>query len=120
MTEHRCKKCDRPITTDAALARAVFEGMHWLCFHLEFEHPEDPDVPCGDPTCHVSSNTTTRLVPLTPATLASEADRATSLLRGKVVVQCWRHSPKQVGLLFSDGTRFFVDLQGSGLELSVS
>jgi hypothetical protein len=27
----------------------VFEGMHWLCFHLEFEHGEtDPDLPCSD------------------------------------------------------------------------
>jgi hypothetical protein len=22
--------------------------MHWLCFHLEFEHDADPDVPCSD------------------------------------------------------------------------
>ena len=27
--------------------------MHWLCFHLEFEHPGDPDVACSDPSCHV-------------------------------------------------------------------
>lgn len=26
----------------------MFEGMHWLCFHLEFEHDTDPDVACGD------------------------------------------------------------------------
>jgi hypothetical protein len=35
------------------LAAELFEGMHWLCFHLEFEHPGDPDAPCTDPTCHV-------------------------------------------------------------------
>jgi hypothetical protein len=29
----------------------VFEKMHWLCFHPEFEHSGDPDVPCGDPAC---------------------------------------------------------------------
>ncbi len=29
----------------------VFERMHWICFHLEFEHDSDPDVPCDDPTC---------------------------------------------------------------------
>ena len=29
----------------------VFERMHWLCFHLEFEHAGDPDAPCGDPSC---------------------------------------------------------------------
>jgi hypothetical protein len=25
--------------------------MHWLCFHLEFEHDGDPDVACADPSC---------------------------------------------------------------------
>ncbi|HET7233218.1 MAG TPA: hypothetical protein VFJ16_24620 [Longimicrobium sp.] len=29
----------------------MFERMHWLCFHLEFEHHGDPDVACGDPSC---------------------------------------------------------------------
>jgi hypothetical protein len=29
----------------------VFEKMHWLCFHLEFEHKGDPDAPCSDPSC---------------------------------------------------------------------
>lgn len=30
----------------------VFEGMHWLCFHLEFEHDNhDPDEPCGTSAC---------------------------------------------------------------------
>jgi hypothetical protein len=25
--------------------------MHWLCFHLEFEHDGDPDVACEDISC---------------------------------------------------------------------
>jgi hypothetical protein len=29
----------------------VFEQMHWLCFHLDFEHQADPDEPCRDPSC---------------------------------------------------------------------
>ena len=29
----------------------LFEQMHWLCFHLEFEHEGDPDMACGDPSC---------------------------------------------------------------------
>ena len=36
---------------NVALAPDVFEGMHWLCFHLEYEHAADPDVPCEDPSC---------------------------------------------------------------------
>ena len=26
----------------------LFEKMHWLCFHLEYEHDADPDEACGD------------------------------------------------------------------------
>jgi hypothetical protein len=30
----------------------LFENMHWLCFHLEFEHGlYDVDEPCDDPSC---------------------------------------------------------------------
>lgn len=33
----------------------VFERMHYLCFHMEFEHGDDrdPDVDCGIPGCPV-------------------------------------------------------------------
>lgn len=44
-----CKRCGRKISVNPALSRDVFEGMHWLCFHLEFEHGDtDPDLPCSD------------------------------------------------------------------------
>jgi hypothetical protein len=34
----------------------VFERMHWLCFHLEFEHGEhDPDEACTDPSCPMAA-----------------------------------------------------------------
>lgn len=38
----------------------VFEGMHYVCFHYEFEHglrnPDaDPDEDCGDPGCPSAS-----------------------------------------------------------------
>jgi hypothetical protein len=30
----------------------VFEQMHYVCFHYEFEHhPIDPDGDCGTPGC---------------------------------------------------------------------
>lgn len=45
-----CKVCGKPITN--VQAAEVFEGMHWLCFHMIFEHDDyDPDVPCDDPGC---------------------------------------------------------------------
>lgn len=43
-----CRRCGRQITVNPALSADVFEGMHWLCFHLEYEHHVDPDVPCDD------------------------------------------------------------------------
>ena len=45
---NNCKRCGRAIEVDPDLSRNVFEGMHWLCFHLEFEHANDPDLPCSD------------------------------------------------------------------------
>ncbi len=29
----------------------LFEHMHWLCFHLAFEHNADVDAPCEDRSC---------------------------------------------------------------------
>ena len=45
-----CRRCNQAITVNAD-SYDVFEQMHWLCFHLEFEHQGDPDEACGDPGC---------------------------------------------------------------------
>ena len=45
-----CKRCGQPVTVNADSYDA-FEQMHWLCFHLEYEHEGDPDTACGDPSC---------------------------------------------------------------------
>ena len=45
-----CVRCRKLIEVNA-LNYELFERMHWLCFHLEFEHEADPDEPCSDPTC---------------------------------------------------------------------
>jgi hypothetical protein len=45
-----CRRCDRPVVVHAE-QYDTFEGMHWLCFHLEFEHDTDPDMACADPGC---------------------------------------------------------------------
>jgi hypothetical protein len=46
-----CRRCGRPV----AVSRNqydVFEGMHYVCFHYEFEHhPVDPDEECGAGGC---------------------------------------------------------------------
>ena len=46
-----CRRCGKGIELDPVRSAEVFEGMHWLCFHLEFEHDGDPDRPCADFSC---------------------------------------------------------------------
>lgn len=45
-----CVHCHRPVVVNRE-SYEVFEKMHWLCFHLTFEHEGDPDAPGNDPTC---------------------------------------------------------------------
>ena len=45
-----CVRCGEPVIVNAP-EYDLFERMHWLCFHLEFEHATDPDEPCHDPSC---------------------------------------------------------------------
>lgn len=42
--------CERPVVANRDRYE-VFERMHWLCFHLVFEHRADADEPCTDPDC---------------------------------------------------------------------
>ena len=43
-----CVRCQQPVKKNAS-SYGIFEHMHWLCFHLEFEHQGDADQACGDP-----------------------------------------------------------------------
>lgn len=46
-----CKRCGKAVQVYRD-DYDVFEGMHWLCFHMEYEHGSyDPDEPCDDPSC---------------------------------------------------------------------
>jgi hypothetical protein len=46
-----CVRCGQPVRVYKEDYN-TFEKMHWLCFHLEFEHdPFDPDEPCNDLRC---------------------------------------------------------------------
>lgn len=50
-----CRRCGRPVWTNRDNYE-VFERMHYVCFHYEFEHelsnPDtDPDDDCGVPGC---------------------------------------------------------------------
>lgn len=43
-------RCHQSVTVNRS-DYDLFERMHWLCFHLEFEHQADPDDPCANPSC---------------------------------------------------------------------
>ena len=52
--------------------------------------------------------------------LDDEAKRATAMLKGKAVRQVWRPRAGEVGVEFTDGSRWFVDASGSELEISIT
>jgi hypothetical protein len=52
--------------------------------------------------------------------LEDEAERASEMLRGKVVARVIRNRPTEVLLEFTDGTRLFVDRAAEALELSIT
>lgn len=53
-------------------------------------------------------------------TLDEESERATQMLKGKVVTLVTRHRNEEVCLEFSDGTRLYVDRSDAGVELSIT
>jgi hypothetical protein len=50
VTPNNYARCGQPVTVNAS-RYDMLERMHWLCFHLEFEHDSDPDEHCEDPAC---------------------------------------------------------------------
>jgi hypothetical protein len=50
-----CRRCGRPVVVEAD-RYDVFEQMHYVCFHYEFEHdPADPDEECPAGDCPSAS-----------------------------------------------------------------
>ena len=52
--------------------------------------------------------------------MEEESERASDMLRGKVVARVIRDRPTEVMVEFTDGTRLFVDRVADALELSVT
>ena len=52
--------------------------------------------------------------------LKEETERATEMLKGKIVAKVLRHRAKEVCIEFSDGIRLFIDHQPDNLELSIT
>jgi SpoVK/Ycf46/Vps4 family AAA+-type ATPase len=47
-----CQRCGRPVVVREQGPYAAVQGMHWVCFHYEFEHGDhDVDAACKDPAC---------------------------------------------------------------------
>jgi hypothetical protein len=45
-----CRRCGLPVEANAE-DYDIFEQMHYVCFHFEFEHRGDPDVECPAGGC---------------------------------------------------------------------
>lgn len=45
-----CARCKHPVVKNKENYE-IFEKMHWIYFHFEYEHNTDPDEPCDDPSC---------------------------------------------------------------------
>jgi ribosomal protein S6E (S10) len=52
--------------------------------------------------------------------LNEESERATEMLKGKVVAKVIRHRNREIGIEFTDGTRLFVDAHQDEVELSIT
>jgi hypothetical protein len=52
--------------------------------------------------------------------LEDEASRATELLKGKEVIEVLRHRGSEMVIIFTDGTRLFVDVKPEKTELELS
>ncbi len=44
----KCRKCGKEISKFKQNAEQIYEGMHRLCFHFEYEHEGEPDESCAD------------------------------------------------------------------------
>ena len=66
------------------------------------------------------SRPTLKLMPDEVTQLEDEAERASEMLRGKVVARVIRNRPTEVLLEFTDGTRLFVDRADDALKLSIT
>lgn len=53
-------------------------------------------------------------------TLENEASNATEILLGKEVSKVHRHTENEVAIIFTDGTRLFIDKSNTGVELSIT
>jgi len=51
-TNQICRSCGGEVS-DTPDNFEMFEKMHWLCFHLAFEHQTDPDEPCESRLCPI-------------------------------------------------------------------
>ena len=54
------------------------------------------------------------------AELAAEAEKLSSLFRGKIVQRIWQHRPEAMGIEFADGTRLYVAQGDDGIQVTAT
>lgn len=52
--------------------------------------------------------------------LKEEAEKATRLLKNKVVEKIWRHRKDEVAIKFTDGTKLFINIKDKYIDLSIT
>lgn len=67
-----CARCNRTVEASAA-DYDTFEHMHYVCFHYEFEHRDDPDVECSAGGCPTAGISLPSLLTRTESIVLSEA-----------------------------------------------
>ncbi|VXB78108.1 conserved hypothetical protein [Aeromicrobium sp. 9AM] len=92
-----CRRCGGSVR-NADDGRNIFEHMHYVCFHYEFEHgDEDVDFDCGSPGCPSGM-----LPPIAPSPAAEAAlDEVTDALRDPYSADAWhvdRRTPSSLAL----------------------
>jgi len=107
-----CIRCGTPVRLSKEKYE-LYDRMHWICYHLEFEHSDyDPDEPCDHPNCPWNRIHATKKMkiwdPLWPTTIYSEDRR--SVLRIKVL---------EVNALGNTQIRVEVDDRGINKQLDL-
>ncbi|PPK97481.1 hypothetical protein CLV92_10311 [Kineococcus xinjiangensis] len=102
MDEQVCRRCSRPVSAPAR-DYEIFEQMHYVCFHYEFEHDmgsgaTDVDSDCGIPGCPSGL-----MPPVSPSSDAQQALRdITEALRDPYSPDAWRvepHGPAELTMI---------------------
>lgn len=103
--ELTCLRCGGSVR-NADDARSMFEQMHYVCFHYEFEHGEqDVDFDCGSPGC--PSGMLPRSLRVWLPRLHSMKSRKPFVIRTRLMLGISTGEPHRRSLLVAEMTNFW-------------